>query len=184
MALLLACTISATAADVTWNADPVHSSATFTALHLGISHVTGIIPIKSASVVVPEGTNIPSSAEATLDPGGVDTRNDMRDGDLKSPHFFDASTYPVMTFKSTKIAPTDATHFTMTGDLTMHGQTHPVTLTCEYLGRMTDQRSRQHIAYTAKTTIDRTQWGMTYGAIFASNSIDLEIDIEAVSNPS
>ncbi len=179
--LVFACTLSASAADVTWSADPVHSSATFTAVHLGISHVTGIIPIKSASVVVPDGSNIPASAQASFDPSGVDTRNDMRDGDLKSPHFFDAATYPVMEFKSTKIAATDATHFTMTGDLTMHGQTHPVTLTCEYLGRMTDPRSRQHIAYTGKATIDRTQWGMTYGTIVASSSIDLEIDVEAVT---
>ncbi|HVA29165.1 MAG TPA: YceI family protein [Candidatus Baltobacteraceae bacterium] len=181
LSLLLTCTVAARAADVTWQADPIHSTATFTATHLGISHVTGIIPIESASLEIPEGSNIPSSATAALDPTGIDTRFGMRDNDLKSAHFFDIATYPAMGFKSTKIVPTDATHFTMTGDLTMHGQTHPVTLTCEYLGRMTDSRGHQHIGYTGKATIDRTQWGMTYGAIVASNSIDLEIDIEAIA---
>ncbi len=173
--------IAAVILALTFVADPVHSSANFTAVHFGISHVTGIIPIKSSSVEVNEGSNIPTSAKATLDPVGVDTRNDRRDSDLKSPHFFDVATYPAMSFTSTRIAATDATHFAMIGDLTMHGQTHPVTLQCEYLGRMVDRRKSTHIAFTAKTTIDRTLWGMTYGNPVASNSIDLELDIEATS---
>lgn len=168
------------AALLTWMADPVHSSATFTITHLGISHVTGTIAIKSATVVIPDGSNIPVSATATLDPGTIDTHNDMRNGDLKSPHFFDVATYPAMTFASTKITAIDATHFTMVGDLTMHGQTHPVTLTGEYIGRMTDSRGREHVGYDAKGTVDRTQWGMTYGPIVAGNDADLEIDVEAI----
>ena len=167
------------AGSTTWKADPVHSSATFTALHFGLSHVTGTIPIKSATVDVPDGSNIPESAHADLDPAGVDTHNDMRDGDLRSPHFFDASTYPAMSFASTKVTATDSTHFTLEGNLTMHGQTHPVTLNAQYLGRA-PVMGKERIAYTAKTTIDRTQWGMTYGNPVASNSIDLEIDIEAI----
>jgi polyisoprenoid-binding protein YceI len=178
---MLACTIAASAADTTWNADPVHSSATFTITHLGISHVSGTIAIKSASVVVPEGSNIPTSATAALDPSTVDTHNDMRNGDLKSPHFFDVATYPTMTFASTKITAIDATHFTMVGDLTMHGQTHSATLTGEYIGRMTDSRGHQHIGYASKGTIDRTQWGMTYGPVVVGNTADLEIDVEVIS---
>ena len=165
---------------VTWAADPVHSSANFTVTHLGISHVNGIIPIKSSSIDVPDGSNIPTSAEAQFDPSGVDTRNDTRDSDLKSPHFFEVTTYPVMSFKSTKITASDATHFTMVGDLTLHGQTHPITLDAQYLGRATLPNGQQRIAYEAKTTIDRTQWGMTYGNPFAANSVDIVLDIEAV----
>ncbi|MBV8636515.1 MAG: YceI family protein [Candidatus Eremiobacteraeota bacterium] len=170
------------AVESTYRADPVHSSATFTATHLGISHVSGIIPIKSATVSVPDGSNVPTSAEATFDPSGIDTRNSDRDSDLRSPHFFEVATYPKMEFASTKIAGSDATHFTMTGDLTMHGQSHPVTLDGQYLGRMTDQKGRTHIAYSAKTTIDRTQWGMTYGNPFAGNSIDIDIEVEAIKS--
>ena len=163
----------------TFMADPNHSSANFTVTHLGISHVNGIIPIKSASVELDKG-NIPTSAKAELDPSGVDTRQSNRDGDLKSDHFFNVATFTAMTFTSTKITAVDATHFTMVGDLTMHGQTHPVTLTCEYLGRMTDSHNREHVAYEAKGTIDRTQWGMTYGPVVAGNSVDIDLDIEAV----
>lgn len=181
-ALLLASAVAAPAAESTFHADPVHSSATFTATHLMVSHVSGTIPIKDASIALPDGSNIPTSVHADLDPSGVDTHNSDRDSDLRSPHFFETATYPQMNFVSTKITQTDATHFTIDGTLTMHGQSKPVTLTAQYLGRMEDQRHRVHVGYTAKTTIDRTQWGMTYGNPFASNSIDLEIDVEAVKS--
>ena len=177
---LFAVALPLAAAETSYKADPNHSSANFTATHIMISHVNGIIPIKSATVVVPDGSNIPTSATASFDPAGVDTRNSDRDSDLRSAHFFDVATYPKMEFTSTKITSTDATHFTMAGDLTMHGQTHPISLDSQFLGRVTDSRGRAHVAFTGKATIDRTQWGMTYGNPVAGNSIDIEIDVEAV----
>ena len=163
-----------------FTADPPHSSATFTATHLGIAHVSGVIPSKSITLDVPDGSTIPASAQAVFDPSGVDTRNSDRDADLRSAHFFDVATYPSMEFKSTKISAKDATHFSMTGDLTMHGQTHPVTLDAQFLGKMTEGRGRSHYAYSAHTSIDRTQWGMTYGNPFAGFTIDIDIEIEAI----
>ncbi|HET9029842.1 MAG TPA: YceI family protein [Candidatus Aquilonibacter sp.] len=180
MAFLIACSASATAATATFRADPPHSSATFTVTHLGIAHVSGVIPMKRATVEVPDGSNIPVSAAAAFDPAGIDTRNSDRDADLRSAHFFDVANDPGMDFKSTKIVASDATHFVMTGELTMHGQTHSVTLDGQFLGRMTDRGGRTHVAYSAKGTLDRTQWGMTYGQIVASNAVDVDIEIEAI----
>lgn len=176
----LIATGTASAAGSTWKADPVHSSATFTAIHLGISRVTGTIPILSASVSVPDGSNVPTSVEAALDPNGVDTHNDTRDADVRSPHFFDVKTYPAMTFVSTSISATDDKHISITGNFTMHGVTKPVTLDAAYLGRGPGMRGETRIAYAATATIDRTQWGMTYGFPIVSNSIDLSIEIEAI----
>jgi len=180
-ALVLTTAVAPGAGESTWAADPVHSSANFTATHLMISRVNGIIPIVKASIIVPDGSNIPNAARASLDPAGIDTRNSMRDDDLKSAHFFDVATYPKMEFASTKITASDATHFAATGDLTMHGQTRPVTLACEYLGRGAGMRPGElRIAYSCKTTVDRTQWGMNLYYPVVSNSIDLEIDVEAI----
>jgi polyisoprenoid-binding protein YceI len=165
---------------IVWKADPPHSSATFTASHLGISHVSGVIPMSGVTIETSGNSTIPVSARATFDPSGVDTRNADRDADLRSPHFFEVATYPAMSFTSTKIVPADAKHFTMTGDLTMHGQTHPVTLDGTVLGTMTDPRGHEHVAYSAKTTIDRSAWGMTWGNPFVGNSIDVDIEIEAI----
>jgi polyisoprenoid-binding protein YceI len=184
VALFASLTAPALAAgETTWVADPHHSSANFTVAHFGISRVNGIIPIANATVVLPAGSNIPVSAQADLDPNGIDTRESDRDADLRSAHFFDVATYPKMTFTSTKVTPIDATHFTMTGDFTMHGQTHAIDLQGTYLGRVTTPRGQERVAYVAKATIDRTQWGMTYGSPVAANAVDLEIDIEAVQKP-
>jgi polyisoprenoid-binding protein YceI len=114
-----------------------------------------------------------------LDPSGIDTHNGMRDADLKSPHFFDVATDPAMTFASTSITATDDKHITINGNLTMHGVTKPVTLAAVFLGRGPGMKGEPHIAYTASVTVDRTQWGMTYGNPVVSNSIDLAIDVEA-----
>lgn len=174
-----ALTATALAADTTWKVDPVHSSATFTAIHLGISKVVGTIPIKSASLTVPAGSNVPTSVQAFLDPAGLDTHVQMRDDDLRSAHFFDVTQFPVMSFTSTSITATDDKHITINGNLTMHGVTKPVTLAAAFLASGPGMHGETRAAYTATVTIDRTQWGMTYGYPVVSNSIDLAIDIEA-----
>jgi polyisoprenoid-binding protein YceI len=162
----------------TWSVDPVHSTAQFTARHFGIVPVIGTIPIRSASVKLNPGEQLPVSVTAEFDPSKVDTHNDMRDGDIRSPHYFDVATYPDIRFASTKIEG-DAKHFTVTGDLTMHGQTHPVTLTAQVVGAGKSPRGRSIVAYAATATVDRTQWGMSYGPMIVGNSIDISINIEA-----
>jgi len=169
------------AASTLWKVDPVHSSASFTAVHLGLAHVTGTIPIKSATLTIPATSNVPSAVQAELDPSALDTHNGMRDSDLKSAHFFDVQTYPVMSFASTSITASDDKHITIVGNLTMHGETKPVTLSAVYLGRGPGMRGEPHVAYTATATIDRTQWGMTYGNPVAGNDIDLSLEIDAAN---
>ena len=173
---------AAAAATSTWTADPNHSSAGFTALHLGISRVNGTIPIKSVTLEIPDGSDIPVALKAELDPAGVDTHNGMRDNDLRSEHFFEVATYPKMSFESTKIVKTDDKHFLVDGNLTMHGQTHPVELKAEFLAKGAGMRGETHIAYAASTTVDRSKWGMTYGTFLAANAVDITLDIEAVKH--
>ncbi len=162
----------------TWSVDPVHSTAQFTARHFGIVPVIGTIPIRSASVKLNPGEQVPVSVTADFDPSKLDTHNDMRDGDLRSPHYFDVGTWPDMRFVSTTIEG-DAKHFTVTGDLTMHGQTHPVTLIAQVVGAGKSPRGRPLVAYAATATLDRTQWGMTYGPMIVGNSVDISVNIEA-----
>jgi polyisoprenoid-binding protein YceI len=181
-AVLIACGTCLTAraaAPETWQVDPVHSTAQFTARHFGIVPVIGTIPISNASVQLNPPSQIPVAIAAQLDASNVDTHNDQRDGDLKSPHFFDIAAYPAIAFASTKITQTDATHFTVAGNLTMHGQTHPVTLSAQVVAAGKSPRGRMLIAYSATGTIDRTQWGMTYGPMLVGNNVDLSINAEA-----
>lgn len=165
----------------TWVADPRHSSAQFTVTHFGISHVRGIIPISSAVIEGPS-PQLPVKIEASLDAGGVDTRNGTRDNDLKSPHFFDASQYPALKFSSASIVPVDAKGFMVTGNLTIHGVTRPVTLKVAFLGEATDDRGEPRVAYEATTAIKRSDFGMTYLPVVVGDDVDIDIDIEAVGH--
>ncbi|HET7813627.1 MAG TPA: YceI family protein [Candidatus Baltobacteraceae bacterium] len=178
LALLTAAPVVA-AAPETWTVDPVHSTAQFTAKHFGIVPVIGTIPIRSASVELQSGVQIPVKVTAELDASKVDTHNDMRDGDLRSPHFFNAASTPDIKFVSTKIEGTDPKKFTITGDLTMHGQTHPIVLNAQVVAAGKTPRGHSIIAYSATASLDRTQWGMTYGPMIVGNGIDISINIEA-----
>jgi len=171
--------IAAAAAPETWQIDPVHSTAQFTARHFGIVPVIGTIPIVTASVQLEPPSQIPVAISAQLDASKVDTHDDQRDGDLKSPHFFDVATYPSIAFVSTKVNGTDPRKFTIAGNLTMHGQTHPVVLDAQVVASGKSPRGRMLVAYSATATIDRTQWGMTYGPLIVGNDIALSINAEA-----
>ncbi len=170
---------TAFAATETWNVDPNHTTAQFTARHFGIVPVVGTIPVKSAVVKLASGSQIPIEVSAELDPSNEDTHNGMRDNDIRSGHYFDVATYPNMTFQSTKITGTDPKHFTIVGDLTMHGQTHPVTLNAGVVGAGKSPRGRSIIAYAATGSIDRTQWGMSFGPVIVGNEIDISLNVEA-----
>jgi len=163
----------------TWTVDPVHSTAQFTARHFGIVPVIGTIPIEKASVQLNAGSQIPIAVSAVLDASKLDTHNDMRDGDLRSVHYFNVASTPDIRFVSTKIEGTDPTHFTIAGDLTMHGEAHPVVLNAQVIASGKSPRGRSIIAYGATVTIDRTQWGMTYGPLVVGNSVDISLNIEA-----
>lgn len=167
------------AAPQTWTVDPVHSTAQFTARHFGIVPVIGTIPIVKASVQLDAGSQIPVAVSAELDAAKLDTHDTHRDSDLRSAHFFDVASTPTIEFTSVRVTGNDPAHFTIAGNLTMHGQTHPVVLNAQVVGAGKSPRGRSIIAYSATVTIDRTQWGMTYGPLIVANNVDLAINAEA-----
>jgi polyisoprenoid-binding protein YceI len=178
LAILVSAGTLAVAAD-TWTVDPVHSTAQFTARHFGIVPVIGTIPIVKAAITLAAGSQIPTSVSAQLDASKVDTHNDTRDADLRSGHFFNVASTPTIAFSSTKIDGTDPNNFTIAGNLTMHGETHAVLLSARVVASGKSPRGRSIIAYAATATIDRTQWGMTYGPMIVGSNIDLSLNVEA-----
>src|SRR5580658_362699 len=102
----------------TWTVDPVHSTAQFTARHFGIVPVIGTIPIEKATVTLNAGSQIPIAVSAELDASKLDTHNDMRDGDLRSAHYFNVASTTEIRFVSTNVEGTDPKHFTIDGNLT------------------------------------------------------------------
>ncbi len=175
---VVTCT-SVVAATEAWTVDPSHTTAQFTARHFGIVPVAGSVPVKKVVVKLDLDSQIPTEVNAELDPSNVDTHNGSRDKDLRSGHFFDVATFPDMTFQSTKITGTDPKHFTIVGNLTMHGQTHPVTLDAAVVGEVKTPRGGSVIAYAAKGTLDRRLWGLGFGPIIVANGIDISLSVQA-----
>src|SRR5579871_4321132 len=87
----------------TWNLDPVHSVAEFKVKHMMISNVKGQFTALTGTLTFDERDVAKSSVEASIDVASISTREPQRDAHLKSPDFFDAETYPTLTFKSSKI---------------------------------------------------------------------------------
>jgi polyisoprenoid-binding protein YceI len=169
----------------TFNADPVHSHVDFAVRHLMISKVRGAFESFSAQVELPEGSKLPSSIGAEIDATSVDTRNADRDNHLRSADFFDAATFPKLTFVSTKISGSD-TNFTVEGDLTIRGTTRPVSLQAQFEGSGKDPWGNERVAYAATTKISRKEFGLTWnqaletGGVALGDEIEISLQIEAV----
>jgi len=169
-----------------WNIDATHSQATFSVRHMMISTVRGQFNVLSGQLHIDEANPGNSWVEAEVDATSVDTRDEKRDGHLRSPDFFDVATYPKITFKSTKVEHVGESGYKISGGLTMHGVTKPVTFEAEYHGQLKDVFGLQRAALTAKTTINRKDFGLNWnvaletGGVMLSDKVAIEIDLEAV----
>lgn len=182
-ALVAALAAPALAAD--YAVDPAHTQATFTVTHLAISRVSGKVPVTAGSVTL--GANdVPSAISMTLSAKDIDTQSADRDKDLRSPDWFDVDKFPTMTFVAKSVTGTPLA-LNITGDLTMHGVTKPVTFTAKEIGKMTDARGRTHVGYSASTTLDRRNWGLNWGrttpggSLIAGNDVTIDLNVEIVS---
>jgi len=172
---------TATAQSTQWQLDPNHSSTQFSVRHMGISTVRGTFT-KLSGTGQYDPTN-PSNdlVEVTIDTASVDTRVQMRDNDLRSDHFFDTQKYPAMTFKSTKFEAAGGGRLKVTGDLTIHGVTKPITLDVEGPSKPVDDgHGHIHMGVAASGTVNRTDFGMTGAQGMVGNEISLTIDAEFV----
>lgn len=168
----------------TWNVDPSHSSVEFQVKHMAIATVKGQFNEFQGSLVVAEdGT---TTASGTVQAASVDTREEQRDAHLKSADFFDVESNPQITFASTAIEPVDEETFKITGDLTIHGVTKPITLTAEVDGADVDPWGNQRVGLTVKGALSRGDYDMTFnqalgsGNMLVGDKVKLELSISAV----
>jgi polyisoprenoid-binding protein YceI len=167
---------SAFAAPVTYNMDPKHTSVTFFWGHGGgLSRLNGKFMNAVGTVVLDEAAPATSKIDVSFAIDGVNTGVPALDTHLKTPDFFDAVQFPTATFKSTKVEVTGAKTAKVTGDLTMHGVTKPVTLDVT-LNKITDDKKKA--GFSAKGTIKRSEFGISRFVPAVSDEIDLEISSE------
>ena len=145
----------------TWKMDKAHSKLGFTVTHLLISEVDG--SFKDYDVIMTSNNADLSDAviELTANINSIDTDNERRDSDLKGANWFDAATHPTLTFKSTSIKKVADKKYSLTGNLTMHGVTKPVTMDMAILGTREHPRTKKPMAAIKVTgKINRVAFGV------------------------
>jgi polyisoprenoid-binding protein YceI len=166
-----------------WQIDTTHSSVSFSVRHLMISKVRGTFKDFSGTIVIDEDP-LKSTVEARVGLASVDTGDEQRDAHLKTSDFFDIEQYPDMTFTTTGLR-ADGDDYLLDGELSIVGIAKPVTFELEFEGVSTDPWGNTKAGFSAKTEINRKDWGMNYnaaletGGVLIGEKAKIELDIEA-----
>jgi len=186
LASLLALVLPYHAFGVDYQIDPSHSSVVFKVKHLAISSVPGRFGDVSGKFSFDPANVGASSAEARISAGSINTMDTKRDDHLRGDDFLNASKFPAITFKSTKVEKVSDTEFKAIGDLTLHGVTKPVTLDVVYGGSAKDPWGKERAAFEAKTKINRKDFGLTWskaletGGLVVGDDVQISLEIEGV----
>jgi polyisoprenoid-binding protein YceI len=168
----------------TWKIDPVHSEVKFKVRHLVVSNVTGHFEKFSATIDAEKQDFSDAKIYFEAEVDSINTKNDQRDGHLKSPDFFDAATYPKVTFVSRSVTKKNDNEYEVVGDFTIRGITKQITLKADYNGMVKGFGGAEVIGFSVTGKINRfdyeLQWnGLTEaGGVVVSEEVRLEIDAE------
>jgi polyisoprenoid-binding protein YceI len=166
---------------VAWQIDPYHLQVEFAVKHLGMMTVRGHFSEITTSGQIDPGNPAASSLDVTIQTASIRTNNEGRDNDLRSSNFLEVDKYPTVTFKSTKVEPAGGDHFALTGDLTIKGNTRPVTLNVLRYGEFNDPMMGHRMAYSAEGQINRRDFGLTLNMMLDGKMVvgqDVKIMIE------
>jgi polyisoprenoid-binding protein YceI len=170
-----------------WAIDPTHTNVEFAVRHLMITTVKGRFAEVSGTVVLDDANPAAATAEITIGAASIDTREPQRDAHLRSGDFFQAETYPSLTFRSTSVRAIAPEGFTLVGDLTIKGVTREVELAVTSEGRTKDPWGGERAGYSAVTRIKRSDFGLTWnqlletGGVAVSDEVKISLDIELVN---
>jgi polyisoprenoid-binding protein YceI len=164
----------------TYQVDPVHSSVVFRVKHMNTSYSWGRFNAVAGSFSVADGDPAQCRFEFQVKAASVDTGNPKRDGHLKSPDFLNAVQYPTISFKSRSAASAGQDTYDVTGDLTLHGVTKPVTVKVTRTGSGKGPMGRPIAGLTANVTVKRTDFGMSNMVGAVGDDVWINVSIEGV----
>jgi polyisoprenoid-binding protein YceI len=165
--------------------DPTHTRIGFVARHAMVTKVRGSFNEFEGTAVV-GSTLDASSATLTIQAGSIDTRNEQRDGHLRSNDFLAMEEFPQITFVSTGVRQTGDTTLELTGDLSIRGVTNSVTIPFEFEGAATDPFGNLRVGFEGAVVINRKDYGITWnaaletGGVLVSDKITLEFEVSAI----
>jgi polyisoprenoid-binding protein YceI len=170
----------------TYVLDSTHTRIGFVARHAMVTKVRGQFNEFEGSGVVDADDFTKSSVTVTIQAASIDTRNEQRDGHLRSNDFLAMDEYPQITFVSTGVQQTGPTSVELTGDLTIKGVTNPVTIPFEYEGAATDPFGNLRVGFEGSVVINRKDYGVSWnvaletGGVLVSDKITLEFEVSAI----
>jgi polyisoprenoid-binding protein YceI len=194
---------------VDYQIDPAHSQIGFSIDRFGFNHVLGrfdgridahgnqiqapdpaATSVISGDMMLDQAAPAHSSVRVVVQMAGYSSGNLARDNVIKGDHWLNVAQYPTMEFHSTQVVASDATHAQVTGDLTLMGQTHPLTLsvTLNRIGPAPPSQA-QAAGFTATGVLKRSQWGLTTASALIGDDVAITIEAlgvvhEAGSTPS
>jgi polyisoprenoid-binding protein YceI len=177
-AALVAGGLSASLAAADYSVDPDHAAALFVAGHFGVSHIYGqFTEVKGTFAIGSDAAK--DSFNITVTASTLFTHNEKRDQHLKGPDFFDINQFPTLSFKSTAVAGTDDKTLSVTGDLTIHGVTKPVTVKVTKVGEGEVFKS-QRVGYESTFVIKRSDYGITALPGAVGEDVTIIIAVEGI----
>jgi polyisoprenoid-binding protein YceI len=177
-------TVTPAIAQGTWNIDPSHSSVEFQVKHMGLATVKGFFSEFEGSLEVAEDGS--TSASGTVKAATISTRSDQRDEHLRSPDFFDAETYPELSFQSTAIEQLDEETYRITGDLTIRGTTKEIVFEGVTQGVDQDPWGNTRVGLEVVGQIERSDFGLNWnqalesGGVLVGKKVKILLDLSAV----
>ena len=179
---LFAGSLPAVAESAAYQIDPNHTGLYFQISHAGYSNLFGRFNKMSGSVVFDPDDVASGKLEMTIDAESVDTNHQARDDHLRSPDFFNTGEFPEITFTSTAIEVTGEKTGTITGDFTLLGVTKAVTMdvTFNQIAPYSFVEGQTRVGFSATGTLNRADFGMTYGSDSIGDEIKLYVEVEAI----
>lgn len=166
--------------------DPMHSEITFKVKHLMITNVTGSFQQFDATMDANAEDFSDAKISFEADINSISTGNEQRDTHLKSDDFFSAEQFPKLSFTSTSFTHKGGSDYVLNGDLTIKGNTKPVSLNVEFGGRMTDFYGQDKAGFEISGKINRSEFGLTWsavteaGGVVVSDEIKLNLAVQMV----
>lgn len=172
--------------NTSWQIDNAHSHIGFKVRHMMISTVRGEFEAFSGTIDFNEADPEATTVDVTIDAASINTREEDRDNHLRSEDFLYVEKYPEITFESTRVDLIDDEHATLIGDLTIRGETHEVELDVEYQGMAKSPWGTMSAGFSATTTLNRKDWGLTWnqaletGGILVGDKLEVVIEVELI----
>ena len=174
---------------MSWKIDNAHSLVEFSVRHMMISTVRGRFERFSGTVEFNENDPAASSVDVQIEAASINTNEPQRDNHLRSADFFEAETYPHLTFKSTRVEKVDENNGRIYGELTIRNVTRPVVLETEYNGQAKSPWGSTSAGFTANTKINRKDWNLVWnqaletGGMLVGDEIKIHLELEIVKVP-